>query len=502
MPKCFIRTSRNYSGRLSQEIDDGSRNQHRTVTRSGRRYIKPALPLMDRHRRLGAPRCRDRLEDTSYSPRSILQTSPKFKYRQKCNPWHQVSVVTRFYLGRQFPQLDVTGLKPHERPVWPQDFPCSWSSPDEDDYLMRSDQACSPSSDLGDTDQDITTDTATEIKKAPDNRPHFCSLRQASAMSEPNASDIEKLTALRLRPEKPVSSNSFVLGPFRLGVQSTKDLKLAQIRSLTGLEGRLLAKVFTIKSQTQTGTVSHQLSGQNSGVMGIQLPVSVKRGLTSSGATHSSFTATRSKMIIKGENSVWTKPIKFETASPTNLGKVDKIERRAEISDQSIPNQKLTASKPRLESPSSAFKACNDECDSNQSIPTIKIISSDKLGIKDRHYKCSDCGRVFTVLTALTSHMRTHTRQRNKCDECGKVFTRSWLLKGHMRTHTGERPFLCPEPGCDKAFADKSNLRSHLLIHTVTTKSFVCQKCGRAFAQKRYLHKHMLEVCRMAPEGV
>lgn len=457
---------------------------------------------MDRHRRLGAPRCRDRLDDTPYSPRSILQTSPKFKYRQKCSPWHQVSVVTRFYLGRQFPQLDVTGLKPHERPIWPQDFPCSWSRPDDDNYLMRSDQACSPCSDQGDIDQDIAADAGTEIKSAPHNRHHFCPVREVSKRPDPNTSNIEKLTALRLRPEKPVTGNSVVLGPFRLGEQPTKDLKLAQIRSLTGLEGRLLAKVFTIKSQA--GTLSHQPlpSVQKPGVMTLQLPISVKGNLISPGVTQSPFTATGAKMVIKGENSVWTKPIKLEAASPKSHGKVEKSERRAEIPAESRPDQKLAERKPQSKSPSPTSNACEYQCDNDQSMPTIKLISSDKLGIKDRHYKCSDCGRVFTVLTALTSHMRTHTRQRNKCDECGKVFTRSWLLKGHMRTHTGERPFLCPEPGCDKAFADKSNLRSHLLIHTVTTKSFVCQKCGRAFAQKRYLHKHMLEVCRMAPEGV
>ena len=86
---------------------------------------------------------------------------------------------------------------------------------------------------------------------------------------------------------------------------------------------------------------------------------------------------------------------------------------------------------------------------------------------------------------------------RNKCGVCSRVFTRSWLLKGHMRTHTGERPFRCTWPQCQRAFADKSNLRSHTLIHTTTAKSFSCPKCSRAFSQKRYLHKHMLEVCRI-----
>jgi len=63
--------------------------------------------------------------------------------------------------------------------------------------------------------------------------------------------------------------------------------------------------------------------------------------------------------------------------------------------------------------------------------------------------------------------------------------------------HVGERPYRCPQPGCDRAFADKSNLRSHLLIHNADGKHYICTRCNRAFAQKRYLHKHRLEVCKI-----
>ena len=153
-------------------------------------------------------------------------------------------------------------------------------------------------------------------------------------------------------------------------------------------------------------------------------------------------------------------------------------------------------------------------------------------------YKCPECGLEFATLTDLHFHVSVHQMSnsgggggaggggggggsyaegngcsaeaagnqgesglsgetRNKCGVCSRVFTRSWLLKGHMRTHTGERPFRCTWPQCQRAFADKSNLRSHTLIHTTTAKSFSCPKCSRAFSQKRYLHKHMLEVCRI-----
>ncbi|KAH8292533.1 hypothetical protein KR054_011586 [Drosophila jambulina] len=94
---------------------------------------------------------------------------------------------------------------------------------------------------------------------------------------------------------------------------------------------------------------------------------------------------------------------------------------------------------------------------------------------------------------------RRHIKQKGEqftCSNCSRTFNHSWLLVAHMRVHTGERPFVCPEQGCQKSFSDRSNLRTHQRSMRHHNWEHQCGQCGKFFNQVFYLNRHTLQSCR------
>ncbi|CAF93318.1 unnamed protein product [Tetraodon nigroviridis] len=71
-----------------------------------------------------------------------------------------------------------------------------------------------------------------------------------------------------------------------------------------------------------------------------------------------------------------------------------------------------------------------------------------------------------------------------KCNYCDKVFSKNFDLQQHIRSHTGEKPFQCIV--CGRPFAQKSNVKKHMQTHKVTASDRL--RLQHSDAAVRHLH--------------
>ncbi|XP_061880037.1 zinc finger protein 501-like [Entelurus aequoreus] len=103
-------------------------------------------------------------------------------------------------------------------------------------------------------------------------------------------------------------------------------------------------------------------------------------------------------------------------------------------------------------------------------------------------FKGSACDQSFPTVAQFDTHMTTHTGEKNVCPVCGKTLASAYYLSSHMRSHTREKPFRCSV--CARNFGRRSSLNVHMRIHT-GEKPFSCSVCAMNFAHRSSLNTHM-----------
>ena len=108
----------------------------------------------------------------------------------------------------------------------------------------------------------------------------------------------------------------------------------------------------------------------------------------------------------------------------------------------------------------------------------------------DMSYPCEKCGESFTEHNEYKQHKAMCFKRPRKfiCPhkKCRKPFNQKIMMNQHYKYHHTNEPkdFVCKK--CDTDFVYKKSLRIHIIrLHTEDKdKAFICEICGKVFAQK------------------
>ncbi|XP_019723136.1 zinc finger protein 408-like [Hippocampus comes] len=113
--------------------------------------------------------------------------------------------------------------------------------------------------------------------------------------------------------------------------------------------------------------------------------------------------------------------------------------------------------------------------------------------VRERCYRCSECGKKFFQIAHLRKHQFSHTETKPFAFlDCGQTCTSAETFQAHQPSQHRECPFTCPH--CDETYDLKQEFHKHLVVHT-GEKSYVCEHCGKAYGRRSSLRNHRLLHC-------
>ncbi|KAG0331029.1 hypothetical protein BG004_001862 [Podila humilis] len=98
-------------------------------------------------------------------------------------------------------------------------------------------------------------------------------------------------------------------------------------------------------------------------------------------------------------------------------------------------------------------------------------------------------------ISSVCSSASSTTNSRTKsyaCPTCTKPFPTRTQLKSHMAIHTDSFPFPCLHAGCDLHFKRKHDLRRHVDAKHALVKKYLCTGgCGEGFGRRDQMVRHL-----------
>ncbi|XP_023253061.1 zinc finger protein 835-like [Seriola lalandi dorsalis] len=189
-------------------------------------------------------------------------------------------------------------------------------------------------------------------------------------------------------------------------------------------------------------------------------------------------------------------PVKSEDDEETRSSQLH--QRQTEENRETEPPASSLAQQMEADSSDSETEYSNDEWKETRELQPgstfVKhnevhiIVEKCHCSIGKKTYKCSECGKKFSLKGSLQRHIRGHTGEKPfSCSVCGKKFGRKQHLQEHVIIHTGEQPFSCSV--CGKKFRYKAGMRKHMRAHTESDHT--SPLCEKMFNQRETLPSHM-----------
>ena len=121
-----------------------------------------------------------------------------------------------------------------------------------------------------------------------------------------------------------------------------------------------------------------------------------------------------------------------------------------------------------------------------------QVLNLPKLNTDRKQFTCPQCEKVFTKKSNLASHMGLHTPglRKHSCSQCSETFAWKSSLNRHTEKVHQNTQTMYPCQFCDKQYKLSSILSDHVKRDHFAERSHQCELCPKAFFKLNDLKYH------------